>query len=79
MSKTKRKLEQSDNGEDQNSQIEDEMIEELHKADKLEEELGVMELQKALRNVRNDKGDVWTAHYLREQFPTLTHLLKFHL
>lgn len=68
------KLEQKTNGEEENSQVDDEMLAEFLENEITGEEIGALNLQAAIKHLRNEKGDVWTANFIKDQFPSINRL-----
>lgn len=75
MSESKKKKEKEYGGEEQNSQVDDEMLKESEQ-EMPEDVYWEIELKKSIKHLRNENGDVWTANLIKKQFPSIDRLFN---
>ncbi len=75
MGKSKKKKEKHTGGEEQNSQVEDEML--MEKEQKMPKDVHwEIKLKNSIKHLRNENGDVWTANLIKKQFPSIDRLFN---
>ena len=79
MGKSKKQAENEYGGEEEDSQVEDEQLEEMFteaEQEEIDEMMTIRGLKVSIKETRKRKGDIWTANFIKQHFPSIDRLIN---